>query len=97
MRSAPQRGLRPDTTKFSSGQKQAMKHTIMKKGDNAFLSTFEVEGKTAFQEICSRAGSPSVLRVLTNELAASSTNELARELKSVATSSVAARIALNAF
>ena len=36
--------------------KQAMKHTITKKGDDAFLSSFEVDGKRAFTETCTRLG-----------------------------------------
>jgi len=38
------------------GEKQAMKHTITKKGDDAFLSSFEVDGKRAFTEACTRLG-----------------------------------------
>jgi len=33
-----------------------MKHTITKKGDDAFLSSFEVDGKRAFTEACTRLG-----------------------------------------
>lgn len=39
---------------LANGRKQPMKHTITKKGDHAFASTFEVEGKLAFQETCSK-------------------------------------------
>ncbi|HEY2028843.1 MAG TPA: hypothetical protein VGH20_06510 [Myxococcales bacterium] len=53
-------GFEGDTIVFAgerllaNGRKQSMKHTITKKGDRAFLSTFEVEGKIAFQETCSK-------------------------------------------
>jgi len=37
------------------GQKLAMKHTITKKGDNAFDSAFESGGKPVQEESCTRA------------------------------------------
>ena len=37
------------------GQKLAMKHTITKKGDNAFDSAFESAGKPVQEESCTRA------------------------------------------
>jgi hypothetical protein len=37
------------------GQKMAFKHTITKKGDNAFASVFESDGKPLLEETCTRA------------------------------------------
>ena len=53
------KGFNGDTIVFEGErmvgrQKQAMKHTITKKGENAFQSAFEIEGKTAFEETCTR-------------------------------------------
>jgi hypothetical protein len=36
-------------------QKQAMKHTITRKGDGEFLSAFEFDGKPVIEETCTRA------------------------------------------
>ncbi len=37
------------------GKKLVMKHTITKKGDNAFDSAFESDGKPVQEESCTRA------------------------------------------
>jgi hypothetical protein len=37
------------------GQKVALKHTITKKGDNAFASVLESDGKPLLEESCTRA------------------------------------------
>ena len=42
--------------RMMGGQKQTLKHTITKKGNDAWDSNFDIDGKPMIEETCTRAG-----------------------------------------